>query len=168
MVIKVKKLLLFIILCSVLISGCSESQTSQQAETGDHVYVNYTGTLDDGTVFDSSDFHGKPLDFIVGNGQMIQGFDKAVVGMSVGENKTIVIPPEDAYGPYCPELLIPIPAEVFKSANVTPIIGQKVTSQNLIGTIVNISETNVTIDCNNELAGKNLTFNIELVAVEKA
>ncbi|WP_292469729.1 peptidylprolyl isomerase [Methanolobus sp.] len=177
-----KKILFLILLCSLLVSGCTDSSdNSQTVETGDYVSVNYTGSLEDGSVFDTSieevavaenvynpyRSYG-PLSFIAGAGQMIKGFDDAVIGMEVGENKTVTIPPEEAYGAYCPELLIPLPVEDFQSANVTPVIGQKVTYQNQLGTIVNISDKNVTVDCNHNLAGEILIFKIELVSIEKA
>ncbi|TQD27930.1 peptidylprolyl isomerase [Methanolobus vulcani] len=176
-----KKILFMILVCSLLISGCTESDNVQKVEAGDFVSVNYTGTLNDGTVFDTSikevaieegiynsARNYEPLSFIAGTGQRIKGFDDAVIDMEVGDVKTVVIPPEDAYGAYCPELLISVPVEEFQSANITPIIGQKVTSQNQVGVIVNITEQNVTIDCNTRLAGETLTFTIEMVSIEKA
>lgn len=169
------------LILSLLASGCTDSDTSQKVEPGDYIYVNYTGSLDDGTVFDTSieevaqsggiynPYRAyEPLSFIAGAGQMIKGFDDAVMGMEVGDEKTVVIPSEEAYGAYCPELLIPLSADEFESANITPVVGQKVTYQGQVGTIVNISDKNVTIDCNNDLAGEDLTFTIELVAIEKA
>nr|WP_321498263.1 peptidylprolyl isomerase [uncultured Methanolobus sp.] len=176
-----KKILFMILICSLLISGCTESDSSQKVEAGDHVSVNYTGTLDDGTVFDTSmeevamkegiykaGRHYEPLSFTAGKGQVIEGFDDAVIGMVVGDVKTVVILPEKAYGAYCPELLISLPVEQFHSANITPIVGQKVTSQNQVGVIVNITDKNVTIDCNTKLAGENLTFTIEVVSIDKS
>lgn len=177
----VKRILFLILLFSLLVSGCTDSDTSQKVEEGDYVSVNYTGSLEDGTVFDTSieevakaeDVYNpyrtyEPLSFIAGAGQMIQGFDDAVMGMEIGDKKTVTIPPEEAYGAYCPELLIPLPVDDFQSVNITPVIGQKVTYQGQVGTIVNISDVNVTIDCNHDLAGKPLIFDIELVAIEKA
>lgn len=175
-----KKILFIILICSLLISGCTESENSQKVETGDHVSVNYTGTLDDGTVFDTSreevaikegiyqsgrDY--EPLSFTAGAGQVIDGFDDAVIGMEPGEVKTVTIPPENAYGAYCPELLVSVPVEQFHSANITPIVGQKVTTQNQVGVIVNITDSNVTVDCNTKLAGETLTFTIEMVSIDK-
>lgn len=177
-----KKILLFVLLICVLFAcGCAESDNSQTVKTGDYVSVNYTGSLEDGTVFDTSradiamaeNLYNpyrsyEPLPFIAGSGQMIKGFDDAVMGMAVGEKKTVTILPEDGYGAYCPELLIPVPVDEFQSANITPVIGQKVTYQSQPVTIVNISEENVTLDCNHNLAGKTLIFDIELVSIEKA
>ncbi|WMW22543.1 peptidylprolyl isomerase [Methanolobus mangrovi] len=177
-----KKILLFILVsCVLFVSGCNDSDNSQKVEAGDYISVNYTGSLEDGTVFDTSieeiaieeNIYNpyrnyEPLPFVAGAGQMIKGFDDAVIGMGIGEEKTVTIPPEEAYGAYCPELLIPVPAEDFESANITPIIGQKVTYQNQVVTIANISEENVTLDCNHNLAGETLIFTIELVSIEKA
>ncbi|WMW25051.1 peptidylprolyl isomerase [Methanolobus sediminis] len=176
-----KNILFIILICSLLISGCTESDDIKKVEKGDFVSVNYTGTLDDGTVFDTSmeevarkegiynsGRHYEPLSFVAGEEQAIKGFDDAVIGMEVGDVKTVVIPPENVYGVYCPALLISVPVEDFHSANITPVIGQKVTTQNQVGFIVNITDKNVTIDCNAQLAGKTLTFTIEMVSIEKA
>ncbi|WP_340818701.1 peptidylprolyl isomerase [Methanolobus sp. WCC4] len=176
-----KKILFILLLLSLFVSGCTESDTSQKVESGDYISVNYTGSLDDGTVFDTSieevakaeDVYNpyrtyEPLSFTAGAGQMIKGFDDAVIGMSVGDEKTVTIPSEEAYGAYCPELLIPLSIDDFQAVNITPVIGQKVTYQGQVGTIVNISDKNVTIDCNHNLAGNDLTFTIELVSIEKA
>ena len=173
-----KKILFMILICSLLISGCTESDSNKKVEAGDYVSVNYTGTLDNGTIFDTSreevairegiyksDRNYEPLSFTAGAGQVIKGFDDAVIGMEVGDMKTVTIPPEKAYGAYCPELLVSLPVEQFHSANITPIIGQKVTTQNQVGVVVGISDKNVTVDCNTKLAGENLTFTIELVSI---
>ncbi len=177
-----KKILLFVMLVSVLFAcGCTESDDSPVVEVGDNVSVNYTGSLEDGTVFDTSKADVamaeniynpsksyEPWYFIAGSGQMIKGFDDAVMGMAVGEEKTVTIPPEDAYGVHNPQLLVPVPVDEFQSANITPVIGQKVSIQNRPVTIVDISEENVTLDLNHDLAGKTLIFDIELVSIEKA
>lgn len=164
-----KKILLFVMVISVLFAcGCTESDDSPVVEVGDNVSVNYTGSLEDGTVFDSSSNHGKPLTFNAGMGRMIKGFDDAVMGMAVGEKKTVTIPAEDAYGEARDEMFITYTMDNFSSTNITPVIGQKVSSQGYEGTIVNITEENVTIDYNYHLAGKTLIFDIEMVSIEKA
>ncbi len=176
-----KNILFIILICSLLISGCTESDNATKVEEEDFVSVNYTGTLDDGTVFDTSmeevarregiynsGRNYEPLSFVVGEGQAMKGFDDAVMGMEVGDVKTVVIPPENVYGAYCPALLISVPVEELHAANITPVIGQKVTTQNQVGVVVNITDKNVTIDCNSQLAGKTLTFTIEMVSIEKA
>src|SRR6056297_2201834 len=85
----------------------------EKVQEGDTITVEYTGRLEDGTVFDSSDKHEEPLQFTVGEGKIIQGFDKAVIGMEVGEEKEITLPPEDAYGQHNPELVRDLPRNVF-------------------------------------------------------
>ena len=176
-------ILLLILLC-ILSSGCTNNgqQGSEQVvKAGDHITVNYTGRLEDGTVFvtsieqiaiDSGVYNPQrnyePLGFVAGTGRMIPGFDAAVIGMAVGDEKTVTIPPEDAYGACLPELIFDIPEEEFAAVNITPVIGQKVTYQRYIATITNISDGNVTLDCNHRLAGKTLEFTIELVSIEPA
>ncbi len=152
---------LLIIFCC----GCTEEV--RLAEEGDRVSVNYKGMLDDGTVFDSS-FGGEPLEFTIGDGSLITGFDAAVRGMAVGDVKTVTIPFDEAYGPYYDERVITVPISVF-GENSTPEVGQtaRLTSDNglITATVTNVSDTNVTLDANHRLAGENLTFTIELVEI---
>jgi peptidylprolyl isomerase len=174
-----------ILLCFIFIvlsSGCTTNDaidSELSVKSGDYITVNYTGRLTDGTVFDTSikeiavesqvykpQREYKPLGFVVGSGRMITGFDNAVVGMGLGEEKVVTIPPEEAYGPCRSELLIDIPQEDFANANITPVIGQKITSSRFEGIITEISENNVIIDCNSPLAGETLVFTIEIVSIE--
>jgi FKBP-type peptidyl-prolyl cis-trans isomerase 2 len=174
-------ILFLLLVCILLTSGCTDSGNSDNSrvvQTGDNVSVNYIGILDDdGTVFDTSrsdvaETNGiynpariyEPLPFIVGSGQMIKGFDNAVIGMKVGENKTVHLSPEEAYEVQ-DYLIVPYPIETFEAANITPVIGETVNTQFSSGVIVNINETNVTVDFNSRLAGKNITFEIELVSI---
>ncbi|OGO18065.1 MAG: hypothetical protein A2Z15_04380 [Chloroflexi bacterium RBG_16_50_11] len=151
-----------------LLTGCGGGSDTQAAKDGDTVSVHYTGTFEDGTQFDSS--YGKsPLTFVIGSGQMIAGFDNAVRGMTVGEIKTITIPPEEAYGEYRPELVVVIDLDEFPEGT-KPAIGQQVPIQNNAGQqfmarIVKIGTSSVTVDANHELAGKSLIFEIELVSI---
>lgn len=152
--------------------------TNKSVEKGDTVSVNYVGRLEDGTVFDTSikevaiqagrynqrrDY--KPLTFTVGAGQMIKGFDEGIVGMRVGEEKTLTIPSEEAYGEYRQELARELP---INSVEFTPEVGmQLVTENGLTGAITKISKKNFVVDFNHELAGKTLIFDIILVSIEK-
>src|SRR3989338_5281502 len=115
-----KSVLPILILSIILVvAGCTTTSTNNStnttvtsvsnlvAETGDRVYVHYTGTFDNGEIFDSS-VGKEPLDFVVGTGQMIKGFDAAVVGMKEGESKVVTIPPEDGYGPSDPEKIVEV------------------------------------------------------------
>ena len=141
----------------------SEGPTSQVASDGDTVAVNYRGTLDDGTEFDSSEGR-EPLTFVVGSGQVITGFDDAVRGLAVGESRTVRIEPQDAYGEYTEEAVIDFPAD---SAPEGLQVGDAVTLGNGgRGTVLEITDEFVKIDANHPLAGEALTFEIELVSIE--
>lgn len=139
-----------------------------QAKTGDQVKVHYTGKLDDGTVFDSSAGRD-PLEFTVGGGQMIKGFDAGVNGMSVGESKTVTILADEAYGPVREEMVIVVGREECPP-DMDPAPGDKLQMRHESGQVVvvvvtEVTETHITLDGNHELAGKDLTFEIELVEV---
>lgn len=140
----------------------------EQAKRGDTVKVHYTGKLDDGTVFDSSE--GKdPLEFKIGTNQIISGFQHGVVGMAVGDAKTINVPVDDAYGPRDEKLVAVIGHERFPQ-EMRPEIGQRLQlvqadQRKIFATVRAISESGVTIDANHLLAGKDLIFDIELVAI---
>ena len=135
---------------------------------GDNVKVEYTGTLQDGSVFDSSEKHGKPLEFEVGAGNMISGFDNAVVGMSEGEEKEFTLEPKDAYGDVNPQLNMKIPREKIPAEEVKPgmvvMVGLK-TGQQVPAKVTEVDEKEVTLDLNHPLAGKKLTFKIKIVGV---
>jgi peptidylprolyl isomerase len=137
-----------------------------QAKQGDSVKVHYTGKLDDGTVFDSS-VGREPLDFTVGAGQLIAGFDEAVVGMTVGEKKTVRIAPDQAYGPHNPEMTLQVPRSDLP-ADIQPELGMQLEASqegghSMVVTVVEITDESVTFDANHPLAGKALTFEIEVV-----
>ncbi|MEM9923230.1 MAG: peptidylprolyl isomerase [Cyanobacteria bacterium P01_D01_bin.50] len=137
-----------------------------QAKSGDNVKVHYTGKLDDGTVFDSS-ADRDPLQFSLGSGNVIPGFEEAIVGMTPGESKTTIIPPEQAYGPQRDELVITVEKEQIPS-DLSVEVGQQLQiSQNngqVIPVIVtDVSDSKVTLDANHPLAGEQLTFDIQLV-----
>ena len=152
------------LLGAMVLSSCAGAA----AKNGDTVKVDYTGTLTDGTVFDSS--VGKtPLEFTVGAGQMIEGFDNAVLGMKVGQNKTVVLPPEEAYGAYREDLVVAVnKTQMGGAANAT--VGQKLSVMYANGTgatftVLAVNDTTVTLDTNPPLAGKTLKFDIKLVSV---
>lgn len=139
-----------------------------QAKAGDNVKVHYTGKLDDGTVFDSS-VEREPLQFSLGSGNVIPGFEEAIVGMAPGESKTTQIPPEQAYGPTREELVITVEKEQIPT-DLSVEVGQQLQiSQNngqVIPVIVtDVSDSKVTLDANHPLAGQQLTFDIQLVEV---
>ena len=156
-------------------AGAEASTTSNhgaaamaEAQAGDKVRVHYTGRLDDGSVFDSS--RGRqPLEFTVGEGQVIPGFDQAVAGMTPGEEQTITIPADQAYGPRRDELLFTVPRGEFPP-QIDPEVGQQLQVQNgdqvAIVTVAGVSDEDVTLDGNHPLAGRDLTFDLELVEID--
>jgi len=136
-----------------------------QAKTGDVVKVHYTGKLDDGTVFDSS-ANREPLEFKIGAGQLIADFEQAVVGMNPGDAKTIQIASDNAYGPYHEEMVIELERKDLPE-NLDPKVDQKLqvrqeSGQEFVVTVTAVTENSVTLDGNHPLAGKDLTFDIEL------
>lgn len=138
------------------------------AEVGNTVWVHYTGTLDDGTQFDTS-VGEEPLAFIIGSGQIISGFEEAVIGMQVGETSTVTIPAEEAYGPKDPDMIITM--DIADTSLVDPEVGQTIQlpmgmSQVSTAVITAVTETTVTIDNNHFLAGEALTFDIELLEIQ--
>lgn len=137
-----------------------------EAKRGDNVKVHYTGKLTDGTVFDSSDGRD-PLEFSIGSGQVIQGFDEAVIGMNVGEKKEVLIPVDKAYGERNDEMIIQAPVEQVPP-ELNPELGMQLEMGGANGEIlrvmvVEITDTHITLDANPPLAGEELNFSIELV-----
>jgi peptidylprolyl isomerase len=139
-----------------------------QAQNGDTVRVHYTGKLEDGTVFDSSQGRD-PLEFTLGSGQVIAGFDDAVSGMEPGSAKTVTIPAERAYGARRDELLLQVDRSQFPD-NADPAPGQQFQmsqgGQNFVVSVAAVEGSQVTLDANHPLAGQDLTFELELVAVK--
>ncbi len=141
-----------------------------EAKNGDKIKVHYTGKFEDGTVFDTSEERG-PLEFTIGKGEVIPGFEKSIVGMEVDEKKTITIPPEEAYGPRREELIWERKKSEFPEG-ITPAVGKQVgvrlnqPDAPLINAIItDVSEDTVTLDANHPLAGKTLVFDIELIGI---
>ena len=139
-----------------------------QAKEGDTVKIHYTGRLQDGTVFDSSSDR-EPLQFSIGSGQVIPGFEEAVTGMTIGEKKTAQIPCNKAYGERNPSMVMVVDKK-HVPPEIDPEVGQRLQvgspdGQLLAVTIVEVSEENITLDANPPLAGEDLTFDIELVEI---
>ncbi|NNE89459.1 MAG: peptidylprolyl isomerase [Silicimonas sp.] len=139
-----------------------------EAKSGDTVRIHYTGTLDDGSTFDSSAGRD-PLEFRLGSGQVVPGFDKAVDGMNVGEEKTVAIPPEDAYGEHHEGNVQAFPRDKFPD-DIPLEIGTQLQmsmpdGQPIMVSIAEVNEEQVKLDANHPLAGKELTFKIELVEI---
>ncbi|EEB85828.1 FKBP-type peptidyl-prolyl cis-trans isomerase [Roseobacter sp. GAI101] len=139
-----------------------------QVKSGDTVAIHYTGTLLDGSTFDSSDGR-EPLEFVVGSGQIIPGLDVALPGMEVGDKKVVKIGSEDAYGPLNPEMRQAVPREGIP-ADIPLEIGTQLQMQTPDGQampvmVVEVDDATVTLDANHPLAGKDLQFDIELMKI---
>ena len=138
------------------------------AKSGDTVRVHYHGRLPSGETFDSS-AERDPLEFQIGSGQVIVGFDNGVMGMTVGEKKTIEIPFGDAYGPRNESMIIDMPKDRFPSDMQIelgmPLMMSDGQGQNLQVSVTSIQEDTVTLDANHPLAGKDLIFDLELVEI---
>lgn len=141
-----------------------------KVKEGDKVKVHYTGTLEDGTVFDSSR-EREPIEFTLGDGQLIPGFEKAVIGMSEGDSTKVDIPSEEAYGERRDDLEIEVaktelPDEVEPQVGVQLQVKQNDSGRAIPVRITKVSDEQVTLDANHPLAGKDLTFEIELVEIQ--
>jgi len=185
-------LVLFLIMGLVLINGCGRKEEKQPSvkeaekmlprkvipekggektlvKKGDKVKIQYIGSLNDGTIFDKSK-EEEPLEFTVGSGQVIPGFDKAVEGMKLNEEKKVTLKTEDAYGKRDETAIREFPKsslpENFKPEKGMVIRLQNQTGRAIPGRITDITENNITIDLNHPLAGKDLTFNIKVIGIE--
>ncbi|MGN6166141.1 MAG: FKBP-type peptidyl-prolyl cis-trans isomerase [Flavisolibacter sp.] len=141
----------------------------QQVQNGDKIRVHYHGKLRNGETFDSSNGR-EPLEFTVGSGQVIKGFDEGVKGMTVGEKKTVEIPVGEAYGEKQQEMMIEFPKEQFP-ADMNPEVGMQLMMSNGSGqqfpvTVAEVKENSVVLDANHPLAGQDLIFDLELVSIE--
>ena len=151
------------LLVAIFVSGCAA-----KAQSGNTIKVHYTGTMNDGTEFDSS-VGGEPLEFTIGADEVIEGFENAVIGMKVGETKTVTIRAEQAY-PYNKDLVFEIDRSILPDEVV---VGQKLNmmqanSSVITVTVIALDETTATIDANPEVAGEDLTFEIKLVEIVAA
>ena len=168
----------------VALSGCTELPSKENANNsnllegtivgnsiakGNYVTLYYKGTLDDGSVFDETS-PGSPATFQVGVGGLIPGFDEGLLGMKIGEKKKIVIPAAQAYGEVNPASIQVIDAKLLTDANIPIMVGITVNSSvgNAIITAYDESTGKVTLDFNHPLAGKQLTFDVEILAISNA
>ena len=140
----------------------------QQVKSGDTVKVHYHGRLTDGTVFDSSEGRD-PLEFEVGSGMVIKGFDNGVLGMAVGDKRTIEIPVDDAYGPEDPQMIMDFPVDRFPK-DMKPEVGMQLnmsngSGQNFPVIIREVKDDTVILDANHPLAGEDLIFDLEMVEI---
>lgn len=175
-----KKIVFVLLVGIVLLSGCTQKapdSDSDDSETkdvsaeivqnGDTVKVDYRGWLDSGEQFDSSEGRA-PLEFTLGEKQVIAGFEQAVLGHRVGEEVTIKIPPKDGYGETQAQYIIEIPKTQFQNMGELEV-GQAVQSaQGTPGIVKEIKDDSIIIDFNHPLAGKTLNFSIKIVEIKKA
>jgi len=150
----------FILLILFLVAGCSGPAV---AKSNDTVKVHYTLKLADGTVYDTS-VGGEPYEFTLGQGQAISGFEQAVIGMKAGETKTVSVPVDEAYGPRRDDLIVEIGRDKL-SPDIIPEVGMVLQGSEGAVTIIEVSETIITVDANHPLAGQDLTFDIELIEI---
>lgn len=142
-----------------------------KVQKGDVVAVRYTGKLDSGDVFDSNAQGGEPLEFEVGAGHVIPGFDDAVMGLEKGQSRTVRIPPEQAYGPRDERLVTKLDRNLFEGGEVS--VGQHLDLEDEAGNVyhadvVDFDDASVTVDLNHHLAGEALTFEITVENIERA
>ncbi len=153
--------------------------TEKTAKNGDTLKVNYTGKLENGEIFDTSieevakeagifspEREYQPLTIKLGFGQVIPGFEKALMGMKEGEKKEVVIPPEEGYGVEREELFAPVDMGLFREAGIVPEVGMLIETNMGIGRVHEVGENEVILNFNHPLAGKTLIFEIELVEIE--
>jgi peptidylprolyl isomerase len=145
-----------------------KESTMTQAKQGDTVKLHYMGKLSDGTIFDTSR-ERHPLQFTIGKGQVIAGFEQAVIGMKIGESKTARIPMEQAYGPHREDMVVTMDRSKLP-LDLNPMVGQRleitqVDDQTSLVTVTAVTESALTLDANHPLAGKELTFDIELIGI---
>ena len=143
-------------------------ETITKAKEGDVVKVHYTGNIKDESIFDSSQ-GADPLEVTLGTGQVLLGFEKAVVGMGVGDSKTVKIAAEDAYGPYRDELVVEIDKERIP-VELTVEVGKQLVLRQAEGPpirvkVTDMTEQSVTLDANHPLAGQNLIFEVQLIEI---
>ena len=176
-------LAMLLLVSTIFVSGCADNGNSAgengAVKSGDTVQVDYTGKLENGTVFDTSieevakeagiynaQREYTPLNVTVGSGQVIEGFDEGLIGMKEGEEKNLTIPPEKAYGEYNESWVQSIPLEDLNMSE-KPEVGQVYSS--MYGgqfKVIAVNETHVTLDPNHELAGKTLVFDVKIVSIE--
>jgi peptidylprolyl isomerase len=169
---KIRPLYIFAAIAFIAILGiiyiASAPASPSVVAVGDTINVSYTGTFINGTVFDSN--VGKtPLQFTVGSGLMISGFDHAVVGMHVNEEKTVTLTANEAYGEIDPTLFVQVPANTFKNQTVQTgmVIERTANEQQQRGTVTAVNATTITIDFNPPLAGHTLVFAIKVLTIQK-
>jgi peptidylprolyl isomerase len=159
---------ILVIIAAIVVAGCDAASGDRVVKNGDTVTLEFIGTLENGETFDTS-LGEEPLVFTLGEGEMVPAFENAILGMKVGEIKKFTIPAEEAYGPYYQEYVLEVPISDIPD-DIVPVIGMQLQQVHEDGTIVvatitQVSEETVTLDANHPLAGKNLTFEVELLDI---
>ena len=154
-----------VVIVGILVVYMATNNNAQVVSNGDNVSVYYTGTFANGTVFDSN-VGKEPLNFTVGAGDMIKGFDLGVIGMKIGETKNITIPPSEAYGEVNQSLVITVPRTSFGNTLVSNGMIVSTTSGQQ-GIVTGLTNNSVVVDFNPPLAGKTLNFEIKVIAIHK-
>jgi len=135
---------------------------------GDKVKIEYTGTFEDGTVFDSSEKHGHPMEFEIGKGMVIKGFEEALIGMDKGQDKEIKLQPAEAYGDHNPELIKAVPRDKLPPEELKPgmmLLMQLPDGNQMPAKIKEVGEKEVMLDLNHPLAGKVLNFKLKVAEI---
>jgi peptidylprolyl isomerase len=163
-------IVMMLLTVSLLATACGGAAVAKE---GDTVKVDYILTLDDGTEVDSSlnasYGHVEPLEFTIGSGQLLVGFEQAVIGLSVGESTTVKIPADEAYGPWSEDMVVTLNWSQLQEG-LEPEVGQELYTQDMYGQVsrvivINVSEEGVTVDANHPLAKEDLNFEIWLVEI---
>lgn len=151
------------LLAGVFVFGIGSPQA---AHTGDRVWVYYTGTLTNGTVFDTN-VGGTPINFTIGANQVIPGFEQGIIGMTLNQTKTVTIPANEAYGEPNPNLIVALPIKQFgnQTVKVGEVIRETASNRTYEGIITALNDTTATVNFNSPLAGQTLIFNIRLVKI---
>jgi len=168
-----RPILLLMLVAILVLAACTggaggEDEPAAEGLTvqdGDLVEVHYVGTLDDGSVFDSSRERGTPLSFTVASGQVITGFDDAVRGLRVGETRTLTMAPEDAYGVWSEDNVFEVP---YGPSQSDVKVGDPVTLNNgQPAVVLEVGDETVVLDANHQLAGESLTFEVEIMSITR-
>ena len=163
-------ILVVVVVAIVAYFGLGTVFASQVVKAGDNISVFYTGSFTNGTVFNTN-VGGSPFNFTAGANEVILGFDQAVIGMKLGQNKTVTIPVAEAYGPVNPALIVSVPlSELGNNTVKVGMIFTRTTTngQRIDGFVTAINGTNATLNFNPQLAGKTLVFNIKVVAIQNS
>ncbi len=154
-----------VVIAMAAIAYLAIGSLSPAVKAGDTIGVYFTGTFTNGTVFDSN-VGQAPLNFTVGSGQLIKGFDQGVLGMRLGQNRTITVPPSEGYGYVNSSLIVSVPLGVFGNQSNSIVTGAAVMRGYQRGIVAQVNATNATINFNSPLVGKTLVFNVKVVSIK--